>query len=274
MKSKTQPRKKYVVSTMAFPYTKEIEVFEDLLEDIDHERRNVMKYLALDGSNRECVYFNASVGDCRELSNFKGCEIVTPDGTFPSVEHAYVYFHIYSANLLVLDLFLVGGTFSTFVLFKKFLGEVVDDWNTNNTQKITAVNLLNVDHWQNKIRGNMVGIIAKVMGGNSSGATKIRKFLDIGKVWKKEREYSKVDDEKIWSYLLSVKYSIPAMQRVLLKTWGYDLVEFDRGAAKGSTFGGLVCKIDHKKKGLNVMGEKIQAMRCYIVLKIKKLIQK
>lgn len=245
-----------------------------------------------------------AAGSNPELSNFSGCIVYFYDNWYPSAEHAYVAWrldiHGVSRNILT-----IYGCLATFTSFR----EKYNDFCASSV-KLTLTQKKNFEKsmfgfWANpEYSKNRVGIIAKMLCSKSDPVmVKFRKWLELPNfkpekkpnteeemsddekaVWKAihQSKFSDDDDDKKNLKALLIKEESPLigsfrgkeMKAALLDTKNSLLIEFDKGAKKGSFWGGMVSgginnlkpdpetgKYKVEVQGKNVMGMLLQERR-------------
>lgn len=194
------------------------------------------------------ISFNArGLMETRILSNLSTVKesLMLDDTGFGSVEAAYVC--IYKFDGMYRNIFDVNGVLGSFKAYNQFVA--------TNPRAALAVK---VDSWK-----NAVGILAKVGGGPSDAAKRLRSELGMSEP--AVEEFNAEKDEPLWRMLHMAKWNAsPEFQKCLLQTQGKYLYEFDRSNGRigkpESVWGGCFLP-DGKFRGKNVMGKMLMDLR-------------
>jgi predicted NAD-dependent protein-ADP-ribosyltransferase YbiA (DUF1768 family) len=166
------------------------------------------------------LFHSNAVAPYHLLSNFSMCEITYDGITYPSVEHAF------QSQLFIREQRHIFSIHSDVLGFEK-LG-------------------ISESYWMKKEK---IGILAK-----SATSTKNRKKL--GLVESKE----KIDFDKLWIDLLTLKFQNDKYNNVLMNTQDKYLLEFDRRAKVRKTYWGGIID-DNILYGENKMGKYLMCVR-------------
>lgn len=175
---------------------------------------------------------------------------------FPSLEHLYQGTKAADAHTLLRFTTLgdLGAwnpsIFDSTLVPKKFRGD-------ERAEKVAK----KVKYWQRK---NAIGILAKIAANEKYG-----KALGLGSVrmrYQLER-LSPADERTLWLSLLRLKYAQnPPLLAILSATGTSLLIEFDRGASRGSHWGGLWDAVRGQVVGENVMGRYLSEIRAELTM--------
>jgi hypothetical protein len=199
------------------------------------------------------ISFNArGLMETRILSNLATVKegLILDDTEFASVKFASVegaYVCIYKFNGMYRKIFDVNGVLGSFEAYNQFVA----------THPCAALSV-KVDSWK-----NAVGILAKVAGGRSDAAKRLRS--ELGMSDPAVEEFNAEKDEPLWRMLHMAKWNAsPEFRKCLLQTQGKYLYEFDRSNGRigqpESVWGGCFLP-DGKFRGQNVMGKMLMDLR-------------